>query len=141
MKTNIKSFFTFLIAAIAMMACEENESVPPFQTQGTATSTVASITASKAAPAPGETIRLTLRFVNLGSDPIQQSVLKAKVGTAEYTEIQTFNETSSAVGEEIVRTVDVVAPATNATTVLYDMVLTSGREYPLIRRVQIRTPN
>src|SRR5688572_29929511 len=141
MKTKIILLFTFLVAAGMTISCDENESLPPFQTVGTATSTVASITASKTNPAPGENVKLTLRYVNLGSDPIQQVVLKAKVGAGAYADVQTFNESSAAVEEEIVHEVDVVAPATTATTVVYDMVLTSGKEFPQIRRVQIRTTN
>jgi hypothetical protein len=139
MKTKI--FYIMLLGVSALLtACDENESVPPFETLGSATSTVATITVSKAAPAPNESVTLTLKFVNLASDPIQQLVLKAKVGAAEYVEVQTFNESSAAQGAEITHEVSVTAPATSATTVIYQMELTSSREYPLLRRVQIRTP-
>lgn len=135
MKKNIIYIMLFSFAS-AMMACEENEIMPAFETKGTATHTVASITASDDEPAPSDNVTLTMTYVNPSSDPVTQIVLKAKVGDADYVEVETFNESSAEKDKENTRTASFVAPA-SGTEVVFDMVITSGREYPQVVRTSI----
>ena len=125
------SFFMVLFLA----ACDKNDVVPDYTKKGTATSTVASITASKTKPAAAEEITLTLTFVNPSADPLKTVVLKAKVGAADYTEVQSFDEQSGEKNKEITREVTYVTPASG--TVTFDMVITSQMEYPQIKRTSI----
>ena len=132
---NITPFISILLLSI-FFACEENEVMPSFSTKGTTTATVATITASKASPLAGETITLTLEYVNPTSDPINTIVLKAKVGSADYVTLQTFDEQSSEKDTSIKREASYVAPAAGS-KVTFDMVISSEKEYSQIKRTSI----
>ncbi len=136
MKNSIFYTVLFVFGAV-LMACEENEIMPAFETKGTATHTVASIAVSKSSPAPAETVTVTMTFVSPSSDPVTQIVLKAKVGTADYVEVQTFNESSAPKNQEVTITADYVAPA-SGTTVVFDMVISSGKQYPQVKRTSMK---
>lgn len=136
MKKNI-FYITIFSIAVLLTGCDDNEVMPAFQTKGTATQTVASIASSKANPVAGEQITLTMKFVNPSSDPVQQVQLKAKVGAAtEYTVVETFT-IQSGTDVEVIQTANYVAPG-SGTTVVFDMVITSGREYPQVKRTSIK---
>ncbi len=130
-------YISLLFFAAVIMACDKNEIMPSFATKGTATQTVASITASKTSPAASETITLTMKYINPSSDPVSQIVLRAKVGGADYVDVQTFSESSAAKDSEVTRTADFVAPA-SGTTVIFDMVISSTKEYPQVKRASIK---
>ena len=119
------------------MGCDENEIMPAFQTKGTATHTVASITASKTNPVAGEQITINMKFVNPSSDPVQQVQLQAKVGAAtEYTVVETFT-IQSGTDVEVTQSANYVAPA-SGTTVVFHMVISSGKEYPQVKRLTVK---
>jgi hypothetical protein len=132
---NIIPFISILLLSI-FFGCEENDVMPFFSTKGTTTATVATITASKASPLAGETITLTLEYVNPSSDPIKTIVLKAKVGSADYATLQTFDEQSSEKDISIMREASYVAPAAGS-KVTFDMIISSGKEYSQIKRTSI----
>jgi hypothetical protein len=130
------SFLTFAIA-IAFIACDENEIMPSYTKAGTATTTVATITPSKTKAAKSEPIAITLRYVNPAADPIQSVELKAKIGaTGNYVTVQTFDAQSANKDAEITHQVTYVTPAT-AATVTFDMVITSQKEFPQIKRATV----
>jgi hypothetical protein len=132
---NTIPFISILLLSI-VFGCEENDVMPFFSTKGTTTATVATITASKASPLAGETITLTLEYVNPTSDPIKTIVLKAKVGSADYATLQTFDEQSSEKDISIKHEVSYVAPAAGS-KVTFDMIISSGKEYSQIKRTSI----
>jgi hypothetical protein len=132
---NIIPFISILLLSI-FFGCEENDVMPFFSTKGTTTATVATITASKASPLAGETITLTLEYVNPTSDPIKTIVLKAKVGSADYATLQTFDEQSSEKNISIKREASYVAPAAGS-KVTFDMIISSEKEYSQIKRTSI----
>lgn len=136
MKKNI-IYITILSFAALFMACDENEIMPGFETKGTATHTVASIAVSKTAPDAGETVTVTMKYVHPSSDPLTQVQLKAKVGAADYVVVETFTVQQSQFDVEVSQSVNYVAPA-SGTTVVFDMVLTSGREYPQVKRTSFK---
>jgi hypothetical protein len=138
MKNNFK-YISILLLAITLVACDENEIMPSFTTKGTATHTIATISASKTAPEPSETISLTLTYVNPSSDPLNEVTLRVKVGADDYVEIGKFAAGSEARDEILSKTVSYTAPATAATTIVFDMVITSQKEYPQILRATIKT--
>ena len=119
-----------------LLACDENEIMPAYQNKGTTTATVASITASNAAPQAGQSITLTLDFVNPASDPVNTVVLRARAGSGSFVDIQTFDEQSAAKDVEISHEVTYVTPSTPG-TVTFEMEISSQKEYPQKRRVSI----
>jgi hypothetical protein len=135
MKKHI-TYIWIIALAIAFGSCDENEIMPAFSKKGTATATMASIAPSKAKPLASETITLTMMFVNPSSDPLTQITLKAKVGTAEYVELQTFNVSSVEQDAEIIQTVNYITPA-SAGTVIFDMVISSQKPYPQVKRTSV----
>lgn len=128
---------TILTASLSLLfflaACDENEVLPDYTKKGTATATVASITLSNTKPVATEEVTLTLTFVNPSVDPLKKVVLKAQVGAGDYTEIESFDEQSGEKDKEVTRTVTYVAPAPG-TKVTFDMVITSQKEYPQVKR-------
>ena len=119
-----------------LFSCDENEIMPGYTKKGTSTSTVATIDVSNDEPDPAENLVITVTFVNPSSDPLTQVTLKAKVDDAAYVDIQTFNTQSDQMNKEITQTVNYVAPA-SGTVILFDLVISSKKEFPLIRRATV----
>ena len=132
----ITSLSYLLILTVILLSCDENDIMPSYETKGTGTSTVATISASNTAPLAGESITLTMDFVNPASDPIVTVSLRARIGSGTFTEIQSFDEQSAATDTEISHVVNYVTPSTPG-SVTFEMVITSGKEYPQIRRTSI----
>jgi hypothetical protein len=135
----MKNHFTYIgsfVLATVFFACDDNEIMPAYQKVGTATATVATIEPSNDEPLPSETITLTMMFVNPSSDPLTQITLKAKVGAAEYTEIQTFDVQSTEKDKELALTANYVSPV-SAGTVVFDMVISSQKQYPQVKRTSV----
>ena len=123
----------FILLGILFFACDENDIMPAYDKKGTVTSTVAVLSVSNEEPASGETITVTLMYVNPTSDPLESVVLKAKIGSGDYTTLQTFDGQSSQMDVEIMEEVQYIAPAPGV-EVTFDMVITSQKEYPQIKR-------
>jgi hypothetical protein len=140
MKKHIVYSFLALVTMV-IVSCDDNEVLPDYTKKGTATQTIASITTSKATPAPSEVITLTLTYVNTSLDPITEIVLKAKTGAGDYVTLETLNEQSTAKNSQVTREVKFTAPAASGTVVVFDMVLNSAKEYPQIKRTQIKVSN
>jgi hypothetical protein len=130
------TYILIMALAITFVSCDENELMPAFSKKGTATATIASISSSNAKPLPSETITLTMMYVNPSSDPLTQITLKAKVGAAEYVDVETFNVSSVQKDAEVIQTVNYVSPA-SAGTVVFDMVISSQRDYPQVKRTSV----
>jgi hypothetical protein len=126
----------YILVCILLISCDENEIMPAYQKKGATTATVATIEVSNEEPEPGETVTITLMYVNPTSDPVATVELKYKVGSASYSVLQTFDENAGPKDEAITREVNYVAPAAG-TAVTFDMVITSQKEYPQIMRASI----
>ena len=127
---------SILTLSIMLIACDDNEIMPDYQRKGTMTATVASITPSTTSPTPGSQITLTLDFVNPSSDPIKTVLLRARVGSGSFTDLQTFDEQSAPTDVEVSHDVNYVTPASPG-TVTFEMVITSQKEYAQIRRTSV----
>lgn len=128
-----------MLFGVLLAGCDENEVMPSFKTLGTATHTMADISASTTSPVPSATVTILLSYVNPSSDPLKEISVRAKVGTGSYTEIQKFSMDAEAKDALATKSFTYVAPATAATTVVFDMVITSQREYPQTQRTTIKT--
>ena len=126
----------FILLGILFFSCDENDVMPAYEKKGTATATVAELSVSNDEPEPGETITVTLMYVNPTSDPLESVVLKAKIGSGDYTTLQTFDGQSSEKDVEIIEEVEYLAPGPGV-EVTFDMVITSQKEYPQIKRTSI----
>jgi outer membrane lipopolysaccharide assembly protein LptE/RlpB len=123
-----------MLIVTALFACDDNDVLPAYEKKGDATSTTASVSFSNTKPVSTETITVTLKFVNLSEDKIKSVVLKAKIGSADYAEVQTFDENSAATEKEIIHEVPYTVTAAKGTVITFDMVITSQKEYPQIKR-------
>lgn len=124
--------------AMVLVACDENVVMPSFTKKGTATATIASIAPSTTTPAASASIILTIKYVNPSSDPLSQITVKAQVGSgAVYSDVQTFNVQSDERDKEVTQTVNYIVPATAGTKVTFDMVITSRKEYPQVKRTSV----
>lgn len=134
---SLKNIVWLILIVTAFFACDDNEVLPAYEKKGDATSTTASVSFSNTKPVSSETITVTLKFVNLSEDKIKSLVLKAKVGSADYTEVQTFDESSAATEKEITHDVPYTVTAAKGTVITFDMVITSQKEYPQIKRTTV----
>src|SRR5687768_5815692 len=98
MKNNTLYAWTLMLA-MTLGACDENDVMPAHQTLGTATHTMANISASTEEPLPSESVSLSISYVNPSVDPLKEISVRAKVGDADYVEIEKFDVTSEAQDE------------------------------------------
>ncbi|MCW5909593.1 MAG: hypothetical protein KIT62_00885 [Cyclobacteriaceae bacterium] len=132
MKSYISLFILFVFAA-AISSCEENETGPSYKKIGTSTSTNAFITVSPVsttAPTTGTDVTVTLRYVNIKSDPAKTLVLKLREGTGAFTTIQTFDESTQNTGVEFTRTVNYTVTQAAGTSLTFRLELTTQADFP-----------
>ena len=130
-------YLAAILLVFFLAACEENEIMPAFEKKGTATHTMAGLSASDDEPAPLENISLLLSYVNPSADPLKTVTLKVKVGDAASVEVQSWDVSQESKDEIYTKTVAYQAPDSPGTVILFDMVITSQREYPQIKQVEI----
>jgi|JI102314A2RNA_FD_contig_121_219012_length_1858_multi_3_in_0_out_0_1 hypothetical protein len=132
MKFCIRIFILFAFAAV--VACEENPVGPSYKKIGTSTSTNAFITVSPVtavAPTSGSTVTVTLRYVNINSDPAKTLVLKLREGTTgDFTTIETFDESNQDTGVEFTRTVEYNITQAAGTQLTFRLELTTQADFP-----------
>ena len=84
MKYCIKLYSLLFVLSTVLISCDENPVGPTYKKVGTGTSTNAFITVSPVsatAPTQGSAVTVTLRYVNIKSDPAKSLVLKVREGT------------------------------------------------------------
>lgn len=133
MKPYTRLFILFVFAA-AFSACEKNAVGPSYEKIGTSTSTNAFITVSPVStdsPTTGTDVTITLRYVNVASDPAKSLVLKLREGsTGDFTTIQTFDESNQSTGVEHTRTVNYTVAQSEGTSLTFRLELTTQAEFP-----------
>lgn len=132
-------YISLLAVAIAITGCDENDALPSYKKVGTSTHTVATITVSNAAPLPSENVTVKVSYVNPSSDPLKDVVIRVKVDAADYVDLETYNASSETKDQVIEKTFTYTAPATSASTVTFDMVISSQKEFPQVRRASFKT--
>lgn len=133
MKSYARLFILFVFAA-TISACEKNAVGPTYERIGTSTSTNAFITVSPVSttsPTPGSEVTVTLRYVNVASDPAKSLVLKVREGTTgEFQTVQTFDESGQGTGVEHTRTVNYAVSQSPGTSLTFRLELTTQKEFP-----------
>lgn len=137
MKKKVIHLPILFLAVSLFTACEENTIMPSFEKKGTATQTLAGLSASDDEPAPLENISLLLSYINPSSDPLKTVTLKVKVGEGAFTELQSWDISEETKEEIQTKVVAYEAPDSPGVEIVFDMVITSQREYPQIKRVEI----
>jgi hypothetical protein len=123
----------YIMSCLLIFGCDENTIMPAYEKVGSTTSTVAAIQVSNDEPAPGETVTITMMYVNPTSDPLTSVELKAKQGSGSYEVLEIYDENTGGKDVEINHELTYVAPAAG-TEVTFDLVITSQKEYPQIMR-------
>lgn len=135
MKAYTRLFILFVFA-VAFSSCEKNDVGPSYEKIGTSTSTNAFITVSPVsdiAPATGSDVTISLRYVNVASDPAKSLVLKLREGSSgEFTTIQTFDESNQNTGVEHTRTVSYSITQATGTSLTFRLELTTQAEFPKV---------
>ncbi|HEX6227532.1 MAG TPA: hypothetical protein VFZ52_24110 [Chryseolinea sp.] len=126
----------YILGCALLFSCDENDIMPAYEQKGTTTSTVATIGVSNEEPEAGETVTISLMYVNPSSDPLATVEIKYKIGSGSYSILQTFDEGTGPRDESVTREINYVAPAAGS-TVTFDMVLTSQKDYPQIMRTSL----
>lgn len=130
MKSYIRVFIVFVFVAV-LSACEENPIGPSYEKIGTSTSTNAFISVSTQAPVSGTSMTVTLRYVNITSDPASELVLLVREGAAgTFTEVTSFDESSQALKTEITRTHNYNVTQTAGTQLTFRLELHTQKEFP-----------
>jgi hypothetical protein len=83
------------------------------------------------APTSGSTVTVTLRYVNINSDPAKTLVLKLREGaTGDFTTIETFDESNQDTGVEFTRTVEYNITQAAGTQLTFRLELTTQADFP-----------
>lgn len=132
MKPYVRLIILFVFVA-AFSACEKNAVGPSYEKIGTATSTNAFITVSPVSttsPTTGSEVTITLKYVNVASDPAKSLVLKVREGNGDFTTIQTFDESNQSTGVEHTRTVNYTVSQSTGTSLTFQLELNTQVEFP-----------
>ena len=125
--------FVFLMA---FSACDENDPGPSYDIVGRSYVTQASISVSNDEPDPGETITVTVTYLNYNEDPAQSITLIADRSGATST-VGTTDESGAGTGE-ISRSFQYTAPADAAgESIDLTAELRSELEFPLVLQASI----
>ena len=127
------SLFIFLMA---FSACDENDPGPSYEIVGRSYVTQASIAISNDEPDPGETITITVTYLNYSQDPAQSITLIADRNGSTST-VGTSDESGAGTGE-INRSFQYTAPAdASGESIILSAELRSVLEFPLLLRASI----
>lgn len=133
MKFYVKLYTLLFVFAAVFISCDDNAVGPSYKKIGTSTSTNAFITVSPVsatAPKQGSAVEVTLKYVNVKSDPAKSLVLKLREGTGDFTTIQTFDESSQSTGVEHTRTVNYTVKQAAGTSLTFRLELTTQADFP-----------
>jgi hypothetical protein len=138
MKNKLKTYYSILFLIIGIFSCEKNEIHPDWTRLGSSNPTVASVTASKTNVVSEETIVLTIKYVNLKSDPASKIEIVERIGTSGLFSdpVSTLDESSAEKDAEITKHINYVVPSlTSNSTIHVDVLIYSQVEYP--KRVRV----
>lgn len=126
-----KGYTLILAIAILFASCEENPVGPSYKKIGSATATNAFISVSTTTPTSGSSITVTLRYVNISSDPASELVLLVREGASgTFTEVTSFDETSQPKKTEITRTHNYNVSQNAGTQLTFRLELHTQKEFP-----------
>lgn len=133
MKLYIKLYTLLFVFAATFVSCDENAVGPTYEKVGTNPSTNAFITVSPVsttAPKQGSAVEVTLKYVNIKSDPAKSLVLKIREGSGNFVTVQTFDESNQSTGVEHTRTVSYNVTQAAGTSLTFRLELTTQAEFP-----------
>lgn len=128
-------YFIMALMLLAVMACDENDVLPDHSIVGEAYATEVDFTVSNEEPVAGETVEVTLSYVNYSEDPIASVTFLESVDGGDRTEISSINESSAPVNEQVVRTFNYTVPTASEVTVYVE--LRSAKEFPQIEKIDL----
>lgn len=135
MKSIIKIGSMLSIAlALLLTSCEENEIMPSYKKVGTAYQTVASVTVSSTTPSQGSPVTITVKYVNIQSDPLSKIVVKINENGGAYTEVASIDQSNADTSAEITVPYDYTVTQTVGTAVGIQIELFSEKEFPQLLR-------
>src|SRR5690606_13538771 len=126
-------FIILFISVAAFSACEKNAVGPTYEKIGTSTSTNAFITVSPvsaSSPTTGSNVTITLKYVNVASDPAKSLVLKVREGSGDFVTVQSFDQSGQGTGVEHTRTVNYPVTQSQGTSLTFRLELTTQHEFP-----------
>lgn len=131
-KFNMYKGYTLILAiAILFASCEENPVGPSYKKIGSATATNAFISLSTTQPVSGTSMTITMRYVNISSDPAEEMVLLVQEGTSgNFTELETFNEVGQEQKTEHTRTHTYNVVQIPGTQLTFRLELRTQKEFP-----------
>lgn len=123
-----------IVFAMMFFSCEENEIVPSYKKVGTAYQTVASVAVSSTTPAQGTPVTITVKYVNMDSDPLTKIVVKINENGGAYTEVASIDQSNADTSAEITVPYDYTVTQTAGTAVGIQIELFSKKEFPQLLR-------
>lgn len=135
MKSSIKIRTILSLAVVVLLlSCEENEQMPSYKKVGTAYQTVASVAVSSTTPAQGTPVTITVKYVNMDSDPLTKIVVKINENGGAYTEVASIDQSNADTSAEITVPYDYTVTQTAGTAVGIQIELFSKKEFPQLLR-------
>ena len=120
-----------LVFASLFVSCEDNPVGPSYKKVGSATATNAFISVSTTTPLPGTSVTVTLKYVNISSDPADELILLVREGAeGAFTEVTSFDESSQSLRTEATRTYNFNITQPPGTQLTFRLELHSQKEFP-----------
>ncbi|ELR68858.1 hypothetical protein C900_05684 [Fulvivirga imtechensis AK7] len=128
----------YFIAAwmlLTIIACDENDVLPGHSVVGEAYATNVDFTVDNNNPVVGETVEITLSYVNYSEDPIASVTFLQRIDGGSRTEISSMDENNAPIDEEVVRTFDYTVPAGAKVTIFVE--LRSAKAFPQVEKIEL----
>lgn len=135
MKNYKHLYIVILLMVLALAGCDENDVLPDYKVVGDAYATVVDFGVSNDEPAAGETVQITLSYVNYKEDPLTSLTFYEQVDGGDRTQISTLDESSAPIDAQVERSFNYTVPAASDVTIYVE--LQSAKEYPQVEKVDI----
>lgn len=137
MKKNIYTLLGTLLLIMVLSACDENDPTPGYEVIGRSYETIAHVTVSDDEPLPGQTIEVTVSYVNYMEDPAVSITYIVERNDSKSTE-DTTDESGKSEGEYSY-TYDYTVPgdAAGETITFIGEFRSAEKEYPQVEEASI----
>lgn len=132
-----KNIQMILMATTIVMAsaCVENTVVPDYELVGSSYATIVNLKVSNDEPIAGESVEISITYVNYDKDPLLQLTFESEVDGGARTTLSTIDERDAAKNAEITHKLTYIVP--DGEDVNIYAVLQSQKEFPQIEMVSL----
>lgn len=136
MKNINRIFLAILLIVPFITSCDENDPTPGYEVVGRSYETIADVSVSNEEPIPGETITVTLYYVNYSQDAAQ-SVTLIEDRNGSQTTLNMVDESNAAFGERTINYTYEVPDDASGEDITFIGEFRSNKEFPQVEVASI----